>query len=71
MENPEFKSELRLLVQCSIPFENPEYAEMWYAMLKEMVKTQSEKSTLNGQIIKMLEPCCKKNVGVSQNEKVS
>lgn len=62
MEKPEFKPELRLIFQGSIPFENPEYAEIWYAMLKEMVQSQSENSTVNGQIIKMLEPCCKKGI---------
>jgi len=60
MENPQFKSELRLVFQGSIPFENPEYAEIWYTMLKEMVKSQSPIGTVNGQIMKMLEPCCSK-----------
>jgi len=51
---------LRLVFQGSIPFEDIQAAEQYYTMLKEMVKTVSENSTLNGQIIKMLEPCCGK-----------
>ena len=60
MENPQKTSEIRLVFQGSIPFEVPEHAEIWYAMLKEMVTTQSAKGTLNGQLMKMLEPCCSK-----------
>jgi hypothetical protein len=44
--------------QGSVPFETPELAERWYAVLKEMVKAQSPKATLNAQLVKMLEPCC-------------
>ena len=51
-------AELRLMFQGSIPFETTEHAEEWYIMLKEMTMSQSLKSTLNGQILKMLEPCC-------------
>ena len=50
--------ELRLIFQGSIPVETIEHAESWYKMLKEMVKSQSLKSTINGQIIKSLESCC-------------
>ena len=49
---------LRLIFQGSVPLESVEQAEQWYAMLKEMLVSQSPKSTLNGQIMKMLEPCC-------------
>ena len=52
------KPELRLNFQGSVPFETAEQAESWYNMLKEMVKSQSVKSTLNGQLYKPLEPCC-------------
>lgn len=62
MEKPEFKPEMRLVFQGSIPFELPENAETFYELLKSMVKSQSEKSTFNGQIMKMLEPCCNKGV---------
>jgi hypothetical protein len=58
MAKEPFIPQLRLVFQCSIPFEEIEHAESWYAMLKEMVLTQSPKSTLNGSIQKLLEPCC-------------
>lgn len=63
MENKEepFKPVMRLCFQGSIPFEDPVEAEIWYNMLKEMVKHKSNISTLNGTIIKGLEPCCGKN----------
>lgn len=48
----------RLVFQGSIPFDDPSEAEVWYNMLKEMVKHKSDKSTLNGQVTRMLEPCC-------------
>ena len=63
MTNPDFKSELRLNFQGSIPFEDADNAEIFYVMLKEMVKSQSDKSIINGQISKMLEPCCSKKAG--------
>jgi len=58
-ENP--ASEIRLVFQASVPFDDFLNAQAWYAMLKEMVKTQSPRSSLNGQIMKMLEPCCGQN----------
>lgn len=59
MEAPVKKPDvLRLVFRGSIPFEEPIQAEQWYNMLKEMVKTQSENSTLDGQVMKLLEPCC-------------
>lgn len=58
MANPAFQPVLRLVFQGSIPFEDPLAAEQYYEMLKDMVKSASEKSTLNGQVLKMLEPCC-------------
>jgi hypothetical protein len=62
MEKPENKPDLRLNFQGSIPFESADNAEIFYTRLKEMVKSQSEKSIINGQVSKMLEPCCKKNI---------
>ena len=53
-----FKPQLRLVFQGSVPFEEPAQAEAWYTMLKEMVKSQSLNATLNGQVVKVLEPCC-------------
>jgi hypothetical protein len=51
---------LRLVFQGSFPIEEIEHGISWYNMLKEMVKSQSPAATLNGQILKMLEPCCNK-----------
>jgi hypothetical protein len=58
MSTEPFKAQLRLTFQCSIPFDDPLHAEEWYRMLREMVMEQSPLSTLNGQVMKMLEPCC-------------
>lgn len=55
-------SSLRLVFQGSIPFDDHVEAENWYKMLKEMVRHKSDNSTLNGQVMKMLEPCCGKSV---------
>lgn len=57
----------RLVFQGSIPIEDREHALQWYNMLKEMMVSQSAKSTLNGQIITMLDPCCSKSVGQNLN----
>lgn len=59
MEQPPFKSELRLIIQASVPVEEIIEAEELYRQLKEILKNYSEKVSLNGQIMKMLEPCCK------------
>jgi hypothetical protein len=60
MASEQQKPSMRLVFQGSIPFEDADHAEMWYRMLKEMVMVQAPGSTLNGQIMKMLEPCCGK-----------
>ena len=57
---PPFKSELRLILQASVPIEEIIEGEELYRQLKEILKNYSENVTLNGQIMKMLEPCCKK-----------
>jgi len=64
MADERSKHEIRLVFQGSIPFDTDEHAESWYMMLKEMVASQSPRATLNGQIIKMLEPCCGDKKGV-------
>lgn len=60
MTEPQTKptQETRLIFQGSIPIDDVANAEKWYEMLKEMVKSQSPRATLNGQIMKLLEPCC-------------
>lgn len=54
-----FKSELRLIGQFSVPVENAEDADILYDELKMFLKKYSPNVTLNGQIMKMLEPCCR------------
>jgi len=60
------KPELRLIMQCSIPIEEIAEGEAFYDTMKEIMQNHSDKSTVNGQIIKMLEPCCNKK-GVQTN----
>jgi len=62
MEPPPFKSELRLIIQAGVPVEEIIEGEELYRQLKEMLKNYSENVTLNGQIMKMLEPCCKEKI---------
>jgi hypothetical protein len=58
MANEPEKREIRLMFQGSIPVPDIQSSEDLYEQLKNLVKTTSPKSTLNGQVIKMLEPCC-------------
>lgn len=50
---------LRLLFQGSITIENAEDADIVYDELKIFIKKYGRDCTLNGQVIKPLEPCCK------------
>lgn len=59
MPNEPFESELRLIGQFSVPVEEIIEAEELYRQLKEILKNYSPEITLNGQVLKMLEPCCK------------
>lgn len=54
-----FKPQLRLVIQASIPIEIIETGEAEYNNLRIFLLAISPDITLNGQIIKMLEPCCK------------
>jgi len=60
MENPEFKPEMRLVFQGSIPIATKEEGEKIYSDLKVFAKGFSLKTTVTGQLIEMLEPCCNK-----------
>ena len=60
------KPELRLIMQCSIPIEESLEGEVFYKILKDVIQNHSADSTINGQVIKMLEPCCNKK-GVQTN----
>jgi len=54
-----FKSQLRLVVQASIPVRDADEGDAEYGNLKIFLLAISPDITLNGQIMKMLEPCCK------------
>jgi len=54
-----FKPQLRLIVQASIPIDGMAIAEAEYNNLRIFLLAISHDITLNGQIIKVLEPCCK------------
>lgn len=60
MEKEPFKSQLSLVVQASIPVRSAEEGDAEYANLKIFLLAISPDISLNGQIMKMLEPCCKK-----------
>ncbi len=54
-----FKPQLRLVVQASIPLSSAEEGDSEYEDLKVHLLAISPDITLSGQIMKMLEPCCK------------
>ena len=60
MEKPPFEPQLRLIVQASIPVQNDTEGEAEYENLKTFLLAISPNITLNGQVMKMLEPCCPK-----------
>ncbi len=72
MTNPNepFKPQLRLIFQGSIPIPSAEFGQGEYNDLKIHLLAIDPDITLNGQIIKRLEPCCKKKPknGETQNE---
>ncbi|MCJ7777743.1 MAG: hypothetical protein MUP16_05460 [Sedimentisphaerales bacterium] len=65
MANEQFKSELRLIGQFSVPVEDTLEGEELYRQLKEILKYHSPNMSLNGQLMKSLEPCCKKKPDTS------
>lgn len=60
---------LRLVVQASIPIDTNIEGEVEYDNLKIFLLAISPDITLNGQIIKMLEPCCKNKKRIPNDEK--
>lgn len=54
-----FKPQLRLVIQASIPIGCAEEGDANYNEIAHFLLVFSPDITLNGQIIKMLEPCCK------------
>ncbi len=55
-----FKPQLRLVVQASVPITSAEEGDAEYENLKVFLLAISPDISLNGQLMKMLEPCCKK-----------
>lgn len=53
------QSKLRLVIQASIPVATARDGEDEYENLKVFLLAISPDITLNGQLIKMLERCCK------------
>ena len=54
------KTESRLIIQGSIPVDDFFTGDIIYKQLKEIFAGFDASSTLNGQIVKMCEPCCSK-----------
>jgi hypothetical protein len=54
---------LRLNFQGSIPVENAEDAEIIYNEIKTLLKTYGRDVNINGQIMKLMEPCCNEKTG--------
>ena len=59
MDKPAFKPELRLIIQASVPVEEIFEADEIYKQLKILLKNYNENVTINGQILKNLQPCCR------------
>lgn len=57
---PETKQKARVIVQLSVPVKSITEGEEFYADLKARIKMRDDESTINGQIMQMLEPCCNK-----------
>ena len=60
---------LRLICQASIPIQTTIQGELEYDNLKIFLLAIDPDITLNGQIMKMLEPCCKKKPEIPNHEK--
>jgi len=48
----------RIVCQLSIPTKTPEEGKYIYEQLKKIILSYDRRSTMNGQLIEMLEPCC-------------
>lgn len=61
--------QLRLVIQASIPLSSAAEGDAEYENLKVFLLVISPDITLNGQIVKILEPCCKKKPEPKDHEK--
>lgn len=62
-----FEPELRLVFQGSINIACPEMGETFYKELKLWIKIWDPNFTINAQIVKLLEPCCKDRKEIKNN----
>jgi hypothetical protein len=64
MEEPKelFVPTMRLGIQASLPVESQIESTQMYEEIKRFFQSYHSDITLNGQVIMMLEPCCKKGV---------
>jgi hypothetical protein len=60
---------LRLNVQCSFTVKSEEHATELFEKIGVSLKTIAELSTIGGQIMKMLGPCCGEKPHVSSFER--
>jgi len=63
--------ELRLILQSSIPVQGILEAEAIYKELKIFLLTFSPRITVNAQIVKILEPCCKERTKTDEVTKTT
>lgn len=66
-----FEPTMRLAFQGSIPVHTDQQAKDIYNELRVFIKSWSENCTLNGQVIMMLEPCCKNRKEQNKDEQIS
>jgi len=60
MEKESFIPKMRLTCQFSIPVQAEEEATQIYNEMKVFLRSFNPDVTLNGQVMMLLEPCCKK-----------
>ena len=64
-----FKPQTRLVIQASIPVMGEQQGDILYKEIKIFLLSWHKDITLNGQIMKPLEPCCKKKQEPKDHEK--
>lgn len=66
-----FEPTMRLTFQGSMPVHSDEDALVLYDELKLFLGRTDPKFTLNGQVVMMLEPCCKERKETKSDEQIS
>lgn len=59
MENPKFKKIFRLVFQGNIEIDSKATGEERYEELKRFLVSMNPQCMINGQLVELLEPCCK------------